>query len=143
MILCDGSPGIGCPVIASLTGTSLALFVVEPTVSGEHDFQRVAQLASQLGVPGILVVNKADLNLAVTFRLEELARQRGIAVVGRIPYDRAVTDAQIVHRSVVEMSDGPAARAIRSAWSATQERLRHSVPTGSSNRGFVQIASNR
>ena len=143
VILCDGSPGIGCPVIASLTGASLALFVVEPTVSGEHDFKRVAQLASQLGVPGILVVNKADLNFAVTCHLEELARRRGIGVVGRIPYDRAVTDAQIVHRSVVEMSDGPAARAIRSVWSATQERLRQSMPAGGPNRALVTIASNR
>ena len=91
LILCDGSPGIGCPVIASLTGASLALFVVEPTVSGQHDFLRVAQLAIQLGVPGILAVNKADLNEDVTRSLEELAQQRGIAVVGRIPYDRAVT----------------------------------------------------
>ena len=141
LILCDGSPGIGCPVIASLTGASLALFVVEPTASGQHDFIRVAQLASQLGVPGILAVNKADLNVDVTRSLEELAQQHGIAVVGRIPYDRAVTEAQIAHKTVVEASGGPAAQAIRSVWSATQEKLDVGAPTSTSQRVFVTITS--
>ena len=73
LILCDGSPGIGCPVIASLTGASLALFVVEPTVSGVHDFRRVAQLAARLDVPGLLAVNKADLNEDIAKELEAMA----------------------------------------------------------------------
>ncbi len=124
VILCDGAPGIGCPVIASLTGANLALFVVEPTASGQHDFLRVAELAMQLGVPGALVVNKSDLNDEVTRDLESLARQRGIAVLGRIPYDRSVTLAQIARRTVVEASGGPAARAIRDVWNQIQEHLR-------------------
>jgi MinD superfamily P-loop ATPase len=123
LILCDGSPGIGCPVIASLTGASLALFVVEPTVSGLHDFRRVAELAMQLGVPGMLAVNKADLNVETTGQLEELARQRGIAVGGRVPYDSAVTLAQVARRTVVEASDGPAAQAIRALWTEVHRRL--------------------
>lgn len=130
LILCDGSPGIGCPVIASLTGASLALFVVEPTASGEHDFRRVAQLALQLGVPGILAVNKADLNEEVTTRLENLAGQQGIAPVGRIPYDRAVTQAQIARQTVVEHSDGPAARAIRRLWAEVEKRELELQPRG-------------
>ena len=139
LILCDGSPGIGCPVIASLTGASLALFVVEPTTSGQHDFLRVAQLTMQLGVPGIMAVNKADLNEEVTRSLEELARERGIAVVGRIPYDRAVTRAQIARKTVVEASDGPAAQAIRSLWAETHKRLRLSIPAAVG--GLVQLAA--
>lgn len=130
LILCDGSPGIGCPVIASLTGASLALFVVEPTASGEHDFRRVAQLALQLGVPGILAVNKADLNQEVTTRLENLAGQQGIAPVGRIPYDRAVTQAQIARQTVVEHSDGPAAQAIRRLWAKVEKRELELQPKG-------------
>ncbi len=126
-ILCDGSPGIGCPVIASLTGASLALFVVEPTVSGEHDFGRVTQLAAQFGVPGLLAVNKADLNPQAAERLEAFARKRGMAVVGRIPYDRAVTAAQIARKTVVEASDGPAARAIRALWQETKTHLDRSA----------------
>jgi MinD superfamily P-loop ATPase len=138
LILCDGSPGIGCPVIASLTGASLALFVVEPTASGQHDFVRVAQLTTQLGVPGVMAVNKADLNEEVTSSLEELARQRGIAVVGRIPYDRAVTQAQIARKTVVEASDGPAARAIRSLWVEVQNRLQRSAAAAVG--GLLQLA---
>lgn len=139
LILCDGSPGIGCPVIASLTGASLALFVVEPTASGQHDFVRIAQLTMQLGVPGIMAVNKVDLNEEVTRNLEELARERGIAVVGRIPYDPAVTRAQIARKTVVEASDGPAAQAIRSLWAETQERLHLSLPAAVG--GFVPLAA--
>ena len=116
LVLCDGSPGIGCPVIASLTGASLALFVVEPTVSGVHDFRRVAQLAARLDVPGLLVVNKADLNEETAKDLEAMATQHGIVPVGRIPYDREVTRAQIARKTVVEASDGPAAQAVRAVW---------------------------
>ncbi len=140
LILCDGSPGIGCPVIASLTGASLALFVVEPTVSGEHDFLRVARLAEQLGVGGMLAVNKADLNGAMTDRLEELARQRGIAVVGRIPYDPHVTRAQIARRSVVEASSGAAAQAIRGVWDAVMARLQDAPAAGGAGRVLVELA---
>ncbi|MDY0167482.1 MAG: ATP-binding protein [Thermoguttaceae bacterium] len=141
VILCDGSPGIGCPVIASLTGASLALFVVEPTASGEHDFLRVAQLARQLGVPGIMAVNKSDLNDSATENLEALARERGIAVVGRIPYDRAVTEAQIARKSVVEASDGAAARAVRALWGETRTRLDQSAPAAVG--GLVELAPER
>ncbi len=116
MILCDGSPGIGCPVIASLTGAQMALIVVEPTLSGLHDFQRVAQLTRQLNVAGRLVVNKADLNQQVAATLEREAERLGVPLLGRIPYDPQVTRAQINRRTVVEVSNGPAAQAIGALW---------------------------
>lgn len=123
LILCDGSPGIGCPVIASLTGASLALFVVEPTVSGLHDFRRVAQVAQRLAVAGVMVVNKADLNPEMAEQLETAARSTGIEMIGRVPYDDDVTRAQIAGRSVVESSHGAAAEAIRRVWLRLQTRL--------------------
>lgn len=123
LILCDGSPGIGCPVIASLTGASMALFVVEPTVSGIHDFRRVAQLAARLNVPGLVAVNKVDLNPAITEEIEAMASQDGIVTVGRIPYDNDVTRAQIARKALVEMSNGPAAEAIRAVWQQTRACL--------------------
>lgn len=138
LILCDGSPGIGCPVIASLTGASLALFVVEPTLSGLHDFRRVAQLARHLSVPGLLVVNKADLNPEVTAQFQAVAAEFGVEPVGHVPYDREVTRAQIVGRSVVEASTGPAAEAIRQVWLVVRERLAHS---GSSSAGGLMQLS--
>lgn len=122
-VLCDGSPGIGCPVIASLTGAQLALIVVEPTLSGMHDFRRVAQLTRQLNVPGCLVVNKADLNEQVAMAVEEEAGRLGLVRLGRVPYDPAVTQAQISRQSVVEASDGPAAAAIRQIWARLQDAL--------------------
>ncbi|HBO43230.1 MAG TPA: hypothetical protein DD670_04705 [Planctomycetaceae bacterium] len=139
LILCDGSPGIGCPVIASLTGASLALFVVEPTVSGMHDFHRIAQLTTRLGMPGVLTVNKADLNPGSAEEIETDAAKYGIVAVGRIPYDRDVTQAQIACKTVVEFSNGPAAQAIRVVWTATRKRL-ESVPD-STISGLVQIDS--
>jgi len=141
LILCDGSPGIGCPVIASLTGASLALFVVEPTVSGIHDFCRVAQLAARLGVPGVLAVNKADLNKKNAEELEETALKHAIVLAGRIPYDRDVTRAQIARKTVVEASDGPAARGIRQVWSVIEEQLR--LCAASQASGLVQIVNPR
>jgi MinD superfamily P-loop ATPase len=137
LVLCDGSPGIGCPVIASLTGASLALFVVEPTLSGAHDFHRVAQLAAGLDVPGLLVVNKVDLNQEITEEIEAMAVKHGIVLAGKIPYDRAVTHAQIARKTVVEFSDGPAAQAIRAVWAKTEKQL-HSV-AASTIDGLVQI----
>jgi MinD superfamily P-loop ATPase len=141
LILCDGSPGIGCPVIASLTGVSLAMFVVEPTVSGLHDFCRVAQLAARLRVPGVLAVNKADLNEEIVEELEAMAVKHAIVLAGRIPYDREVTRAQIARKTVVEASDGPAARAIREVWSVVENQLR--VCAASQTSGLVQIVNPR
>jgi MinD superfamily P-loop ATPase len=141
LILCDGSPGIGCPVIASLTGASLALFVVEPTVSGLHDFRRVAQLARQLNVPGVVVVNKADLNPAMAEEFHAAAAVYGVETIGRVPYDPEVTRAQIAGRSVVESSQGPAARAIRQIWLEVQQRLRACEPP--TVGGLIQLSTSR
>ncbi len=116
LVIADGSPGIGCPVIASITGADLALLVAEPTVSGLHDLERVADLASKLRVPAAVCANKSDLNPGMTARMEDFARARGLPFVGRVPYDDDVTRAQIEGRSVVEISDGPASKAIRNLW---------------------------
>ena len=128
LAICDGSPGIGCPVIASLTGASLALIVVEPTVSGLHDFERIAQLTRRLEVPALMAVNKSDLNAEVADRLEAAARAAGIEPVGHVPYDPEVTRAQITASSVVEISNGPAADAIRSLWQRVEDHLHTCQP---------------
>ncbi len=138
LILCDGSPGIGCPVIASLTGASLALFVVEPTVSGLHDFRRVAQLAQRLAVPGLMVVNKADLNPQVGAQLQATARSLGVDPIGVVPYDKQVTQAQIAGRSVVEHAPGQAVDAMRRVWQVVEKRLRDS--TSSHLSGLVHLS---
>ena len=116
LVIVDGSPGIGCPVIASITGADLALLIAEPTVSGLHDIERVADLCSQLRVKAVVSVNKSDINPEMTERIEGRARERGLEFLGRVPYDENVTKAQIEGRSVVESSDGPASEAMRTLW---------------------------
>jgi MinD superfamily P-loop ATPase len=115
LVLVDGPPGIGCPVIASVTGASLVLAVTEPTVSGEHDLDRVLALARHFSIPAAVCVNKWDLNTEMTERIENKAYQAGARAIGRIRYDRTVTLAQMQERAVVE-TDGPAAEDVRHIW---------------------------
>jgi MinD superfamily P-loop ATPase len=115
LVLVDGPPGIGCPVIASVTGASLVLAVTEPTVAGEHDLERVLSLARHFSIPAEVCVNKWDLNAEVTARIENKAHQAGARTVGRIRYDRTVTLAQMQERAVVETTC-PAAEDIRHIW---------------------------
>ena len=115
LVIVDGPPGIGCPVIASLTGTSRALVVTEPTVSGEHDLERVLELAQHFSIPTSVCVNKWDLNPDMTERIEELALRSGARIAGRIRYDNAVTAAQMLGKAVVE-TDAPSAGEIRLVW---------------------------
>jgi MinD superfamily P-loop ATPase len=115
LVIVDGPPGIGCPVIASLSGAAQVLVVTEPTVSGEHDLARVLKLAAHFGIPATICVNKWDLNPEMTERIEKQARAVGATVAGRIRYDRAVTQAQIRELAVVEI-DAPCAEDIRALW---------------------------
>ncbi len=115
LILVDGPPGIGCPVIASLTGSSSVLVVTEPTVSGEHDLERVLTLTKHFDIPTAVCVNKWDLNEEMTERIEEKARSAGARVAGRVRYDRSVTQAQLQQKAVVEI-EAPSADDIRRIW---------------------------
>jgi len=123
LILIDGSPGIGCPVIASITGSNHILVVTEPTLSGRHDLFRVLELASHFRIPVSLCVNKWDLNPEMTARIEEDARKRSIPLAGRVSYDPAVTKAQIAGTTVVEFTDGPVSGEIRALWEKTAQNL--------------------
>ena len=115
IILVDGPPGIGCPVIASITGASHVLIVTEPSVSGEHDMERVLDLTRHFGIPTSVCVNKWDINIEMTERIEELARQARARIVGRIRYDPSVSRAQIQEKAVVETAC-PCAEDIREVW---------------------------
>jgi MinD superfamily P-loop ATPase len=115
LVLIDGSPGIGCPVIASITGADLVLVVTEPTLSGLHDLQRVLDLADHFSVPALVCINKWDLNPDLSGEIESRARERNVQVVGKIRYDCAVTRAQIRGQTVIEHG-GDAAEDVRSLW---------------------------
>lgn len=116
LLLVDGPPGIGCPVIASITGADLVVVITEPTLSGKHDLERVLQLARHFNIPVCVCVNKWDINPETTEHIEEESRRSGATVLGRIHYDRAVTAAQIAGQSVVEQSNGLASKEMKRIW---------------------------
>jgi len=115
-IIVDGSPGIGCPVIASITGADLVVVITEPTLSGQHDLLRVAQLTSHFRIPTIVCINKWDLNPDITEQIEREAREHNITTAGRIRYDSAITEAQIMRTSVVEYTGGAVTGDIKAIW---------------------------
>jgi MinD superfamily P-loop ATPase len=102
LIITDGPPGIGCPVIASIGGAGALLIVAEPTVSGLHDMERVAQLAAHFKVPAMVCVNKYDLNPRQADAIEKVAEQRKMVVLGRIPFDPIFTEAMIQGKTIHE-----------------------------------------
>ena len=116
-LLVDGPPGVGCAVIASISGASHVLIVTEPTLSGAHDMARVLELTRHFDISTAVCVNKWDLNAEMTERIEAEARQAGALVTGRVRYDRGVTAAQLQGKAVVEVDTGPLAEDIRTVWS--------------------------
>ncbi len=130
LVLVDGPPGIGCPVIASITGTDLVMIVTEPTMSARHDLERAAGLARHFGIQTAVCINKCDLNPANANSTQDWCRRTGITVVGQIPYDPRFTRAQMREQSIVEYSPGPTAKAVEEMWSRVVEIIgqqKHSV----------------
>jgi MinD superfamily P-loop ATPase len=117
----DGSPGTGCPVIASLTGSNYALAVTEPTVSGIHDLDRILKVTGHFGIPSGIVVNKYDLNLEMTDKIKLLAEDYNAEFIGTIPYDKKVTDAQIEGLSVVEYTQSSTTEVIENIWERVKQ----------------------
>lgn len=115
MVIIDGPPGIGCPVIASVTGANLVLVVTEPTVSGEHDLERVLALTRHFNIRTAICVNKWDINPEMTEKIEARARHLGAEISGRVRYDSQVTKAQMQELAVVE-TDADCAEDINNIW---------------------------
>jgi len=123
-IIVDGPPGVGCPVIASVTGTSAVLIVTEPTLSGLHDLERVGGLADHFKIPTLACVNKFDLNEDMSNQIADYCAQNQIEMVGRIPYDTAVTYAMVAGKSIVEFADGDASKAIEGIWNRVEHYMK-------------------
>ena len=117
LLLTDGPPGLGCPVIASIGGATALLIVAEPTVSGRHDMERIADLAAFFKVPAMVCINKFDLNLEEGKAIEAFARNRDLRVIGRIPFDPVFTHAMVAGKTVIEF-DGhcEGTRAVIEVW---------------------------
>ncbi len=122
LIMIDGSPGIGCPVIASLTGVDLALVVTEPTVTGEHDLVRLLDVAGHFGIKSTVCINKYDINPEAARQIENLCQRRGIKIAGRLTYHTSVIDAMVRAQAVVEIG-GPVAEAIKEMYKGLEEQI--------------------
>jgi MinD superfamily P-loop ATPase len=123
LIITDGPPGIGCPVISSLSGADLALLVTEPTLSGIHDLERVLGVCHHFGVPAVVCVNKCDINEQNARRIESFCADFGAEVVSRIPMDNAFTEALVRRVPVVEYARNGVSAEIRRLWDAVVTRL--------------------
>ncbi|OGC05790.1 (4Fe-4S)-binding protein [candidate division WOR-1 bacterium RIFOXYD2_FULL_36_8] len=115
-IIIDGPPGIGCPVIASLTGVNSALIVTEPTLSGLHDAQRVIAVARHFNVPVKMVINKYDLNLDMTYKIENFCTLQNIPVVGEIIFDKQVVESMVAGKPIVEYITGSVKKELVKIW---------------------------
>jgi MinD superfamily P-loop ATPase len=123
LILVDGPPGIGCPVIASITGSDLVIVVVEPSKSAFHDLTRVVDLTRHFGIETMIVVNKWDLNPEITSELESFARKRNLKVVGKVPYDKTITEAQIKRKAITEYQNNGITGEISRIWEEISRQL--------------------
>jgi MinD superfamily P-loop ATPase len=117
IVLTDGPPGIGCPVIASIGGATALVIIVEPTVSGLHDMKRVAELAAHFKVPGMVCINKFDLNEDMTLKIEVYAKKRNMQLLGHIPFDPLFIKAMIAAKNIIEYApESKAANAVKNIW---------------------------
>ncbi len=115
-IISDGPPGIGCPVISSLSGADLAVIVTEPTLSGMHDMDRVIGVCHHFTIPVMVCINKCDLNEDNSHQIESYCHRQGIEVASKIPFDNIVTEALVQGLPVVEYCDNSVSQQIKRLW---------------------------
>ncbi len=124
-IIVDGSPGIGCPVISSLTGVDMALVITEPSVSGIHDMKRVGELTRHFNIPAYVCINKWDINAELSDQIYSEAEEEKMEVIGKIQYDSTFTKAQVEGVSVLEFSKSTVATEIQHLWNQVISKLKN------------------
>jgi MinD superfamily P-loop ATPase len=124
LIVIDGPPGIGCPVISSISGVDLVLVVTEPTLSAIHDLERILGVAHHFQIPAVVCINKYDINVDNTGQIENYCKSNNIDIVGKLPYDNIVTDAMIHEKTVVEYSKGDFSDMIIDMWNTVEGRVK-------------------
>jgi len=123
LIICDGPPGTGCPVIASISGANMVLIVTEPTMSGLHDAKRIFELTRHFKIPAKLCINKFDINLQITEETLEFCKNNKIEVVGKIPYSKDFINAQIKGQTIVEYTNNETTNHITQIWNKISVEL--------------------
>ena len=130
LIINDGSPGIGCAVISSITGSDLVLIITEPTQSGFNDFTRVAALCDHFGIDALACINKYDINMDVVRQIEGYCAEHGIDIVGYIPYDDTVIKSINALRPITDFPDSAAAAAISDMWDKAAAYISNKMKKG-------------
>ena len=124
LIVTDGPPGIGCPVIATVGGANAVIIVTEPTVSGVHDMERVSELARFFKVPAMVCVNKADINPEKTEEIAEFAMENGLKYLGEIPFDPVFTQSMVNGQTIFEYdSVSNTSKAVKNVWENVAEEI--------------------
>lgn len=130
LVIIDGPPGIGCPVIASMAGVDLVLVVVEPTLSGIHDMERILGLAEHFKIPALACINKYDINLVNTKRIRGYCDRKGVEMVGMIPFDSKVIEALVQRKSIIEYPCGAVTKEAIKIWQEVSDHLNHGDSQG-------------
>lgn len=120
-VIVDGSPGVGCPVVSSLSGADFVLLVTEPSQSGFHDLRRVIELVNNFHIKSGCVVNKFDLNLKVTKQIEEFLKKEYIALIEKLPYDETFTKAMTEGQTIFEYKPSELKETIKRIWEKVQK----------------------
>ncbi|MBS3809634.1 MAG: 4Fe-4S binding protein [Desulfobacterales bacterium] len=124
LVVTDGPPGVGCPVIAAIGGAAGVLIVTEPSLSGVHDMERVVELARHFSVPPMICINKYDLNDSITEDIRKFAEEKEVPCVGQIPFDPAVTKSMVHAQTLFEYDpQAPACDAVRALWERVEKTL--------------------
>jgi MinD superfamily P-loop ATPase len=124
LVLVDGPPGIGCPVISAASGANLALIVVEPSMAGIHDMRRVFETTGHFQIPALVCINKADIYAKGAAEIKSFCQAEDIPMIGEIPFDLSVTEAMVKGKPVTEYApEAPASMALRNIWSQVMEIL--------------------
>jgi len=116
IIIVDGSPGIGCPVVSSLSGASYVVLVTEPSVSGIHDLKRVYELVKKFGIKAGCIINKADINKAKSSEIHKFLQRENIELIAEIPYNENFTKAMTMGKTIVEFDNGKIKQIIEKSW---------------------------
>jgi MinD superfamily P-loop ATPase len=123
LIIVDGPPGIGCPVVASLTGADMAVIVTEPTVSGKHDLGRIIELLEKMKLKAGVIINKADLNPEMRDEIKKFIREKGLELIAELPYDKTFTDAIMEGKTVVEYDNGKIKQLLQQSWEKVMKMI--------------------
>ena len=123
-IIIDGSPGIGCPVIASLSGIDCAVIVTEPTLSGLHDMDRVIRVAKSFNVPVLLIINKSDLNIDITDQFEKYSNENNIELLGKLKFDKTMVEAVTNGKTIIEYTNNKTTENLQDIWKRLRNRLK-------------------